>query len=65
MAAALEVLCKEIDWWSDLAHQRGSEIVALAVRGVAERIRASSTEQSNEHRENLDQHDSKSARDRA
>ena len=39
MAAALNVIANEVDQWSDECKAKGSEIVALALHGVAERLR--------------------------
>lgn len=39
MAAALKVIADDLDDWAVEFQERGNEIVALAVRGVAERLR--------------------------
>jgi hypothetical protein len=39
MAAALHVIADEVALWSDQAKEKGTDIVALAIRGVAERLR--------------------------
>jgi len=39
MASALRIVADEVQTWSDTALERGTEIVALTLRGVAERLR--------------------------
>lgn len=39
MAAALKVIADEVDQWSAECQEKGAEIVALALHGVAERLR--------------------------
>ncbi len=39
MASALHVIADEVALWSDQAQEKGTDIVALAIRGVAERLR--------------------------
>ena len=39
MASALKIIADEVDEWSAECKAKGSEIVALALHGVAERLR--------------------------
>ena len=39
MAAVLDVVAEEVDVWAKTAEEKGSTIVALALKGVGERLR--------------------------
>lgn len=39
MASAVKVIADEVDRWSAECQEKGAEIVALALHGVAERLR--------------------------
>jgi hypothetical protein len=44
MAAVLDVVAEEVEAWAKTAEEKGSAIVALALEGVAERLRSAGGE---------------------